>query len=161
MTPIHRLAGAMLAVALSLPGAASAQEQDAAARGQQLSLISSGTSTTSVSITGLGLFMVNQREGELRKKIQIMKAISKLDRYLERNRASVRMALAIGAGDELQEIAQILGHPDPLNREQRSALRRGRKAVLGALAIPASEGRARRVFALLSTAIWRPAEVPA
>ena len=155
----HRLLGLMLPLLL-LPSAVAAQDEQVD-RSQQLSLISSGTSTTSASITGLGVFMVKQRENELREKIQIMKAIAKLDKYMENNRASVRMALAMGGGPELQEIALILGHTKPLSRSQRRALRRGRKAVLTAMAAPASQERAVRVFALLSTAIWRHAEVPA
>lgn len=135
-----------------LSSTALAQQVDAGVdegSSSQLFSISCGTSTTTGVLAGIGYWIIGNQEEELRKEVEILKQVVRLERYLEHNEVALRGTLAMGAGPELRELLSLMGHMTPLTRAQRAQLRVRRADLLRALS-GQRPARASRVHALLT-----------
>lgn len=88
--------------------------------------------TSALPILGLsttaGVY-IKRREEWLREEIRDLKRVAVLDSYIDENEVGVRMALAMGAGEELEEMALIAGI-EQLDEDARRALRAQQRAIL-------------------------------
>jgi hypothetical protein len=152
-----RLAAACaLTLCLMAPAGAAAQEQEGLAPGEQAFLVLSSSTTTSGGVITVGYVLLGEREKRLEQEIRVLQVVGLLDDYLEANEAAVQMALALGAGDELDELVALLGHEGALTQEQRLELR-ARRAELRALVArqdPRPLADAFGVYAIFARVLW-------
>lgn len=156
-----RVLGAALALALVVvlasPGTALAQQSEPESSG--------GVGITVVSLLGVtgisfvGSTQANLREKKLRRKKDELESLVLIDHYLNHNEDEVRFAVALGAGEGLDDLALIMGCFDGLTLEQRKAVRAQRGPIEVALSLDEDpEGgslrRARALYDILSRIVF-------
>lgn len=143
-------------VCCAWPSAASAQGAiEAAARAEadkEAREAAIGTfvvvATVSSSVFTLGgATFANLKEDMLYQEMDELEKLALLDIYLEEFDDDVRDALALGVGDELEDLTAFSGHLRELSADERSRLRAGRELIEAALVVegPHELSRARAV----------------
>lgn len=128
-------AAALLLLCLS-PGVAAAQD-DEGLTGRDIALgVSINLCVTGPLVTTTGSNLaVKKRERQLRDEIELFQQLTHMDKFLRENEPAIRQALAIGAGDALEDLLYIMS-AEPVSHAQRQELRRRRHELTRALDAP-------------------------
>jgi hypothetical protein len=95
------------------------------------------------------------RQNELQQDVDIKKQFVLLDSYLDQNELGLRAALAVGGGEAMDDVANLLGHTGRLGAPERVALRAHRDDLLAALdaRAPGSLASAASIHAIFVAAL--------
>lgn len=131
-----RLAGAALLLFFLCPSVAAAQD-DEGLSGSDIAIgVSINLCVTGPLVTTTGSnFAVKKRERQLRDEIQLFKQLTHMDKFLRENEPAIRQALALGAGDALEDLLYIIS-AEPVSHAQRMELRRRRHELTRVLDAP-------------------------
>ena len=109
-----------------------AQSNNEGLDGGEIAFLTSCTSALPfLGISTTAGIYIRKRKAWLRDEIKRLETISLLDTYIEENEPGVSMALALGAGGELDEIALIMGVEDRFDVTARRELRARRAVIMG------------------------------
>lgn len=129
-------------------------EDDGPDTGRVLFISSSSTSLPLLAISTTAGIYIKRRKAWLREDIKRLETISLLDSFVEDNEPAVRMAVALGGGPELDQIAVIMDVEGLMDAEAKRRLRAQRDVIFGEL----DEGSSRGL--LLYTAVMKAVEKP-
>ena len=132
----------LLLLSLGLPSQALAQE---AGLGEVVAVLSTTALTpfsTSYLLVGM---QAKGRTKELEESVKRLESIVRLERYLQEHERDVRLAIALGAGPSIAEMATLMGVAT-LDRRVLRALRADRSRLDSILDIKAKRTRAAALY---------------